>query len=189
MSSIHKILMVGFLMVFSNLGKAQDKPIVRPGLLKATANIGAGVLLKPTAMTLYINGDLEGYISKRVSLRGDFSYYFGTQKKDKILKMNHSLFFGFSYHFPKGKFDPFIGFQPGMSFVQGWVDDNTPAKIKAVPVASVLGGFHYYVAKYFNFYLAVRYVGGRYIANTEMPTSLHEFRFMLGLGFNLNLIK
>lgn len=182
------------LLLCANLANtfAQDKgeDIIRGGLIKVAGNIGPGFLLKPSFTALYVSCDAEGYLNKRVSIRGDLSFYVGSPQRINHLAHNHSLFFGMSYHLPFKKLDPFIGLQPGVSIVQGYKDDGvTLATTNAVPVISAITGFHYYIGRFFHFYAAVRFVAGNYFREASTPIGMTEFRVMVGLGFNINVVK
>lgn len=171
--------------------------IIRKGLLRAQGTITPAVMLNDGALNIYLHGDADFFVHRRVSIRGD-GYYFLDTQGDGDLKMNHGLFFGANYHFPAGsRFDPYIGLQPGASYVKAskvmpWGEDGADIDVTStgniVPNISVAAGFNFYVWKYLHFQVMTRYVHGRH-AVPWGSRSLDEFRFSLGLGWNVNTIK
>jgi len=193
------ILCLLFILSFGWNATAQrvltGEEIIRGGLVKCSGNIGPGFLVKPTPSTsaltaLYVSGDLEVYLSRRVSIRGDLSFYVGAQQRVKVLAHNHSMFFGLSYHMPFKKADFFLGLQPGATIAQGYQDDGESlSTVRVLPVISALGGCQLYFSRFFHFYVATRFVAGTYFGEASSPVNLTEFRILAGMGFNINMVK
>ena len=186
-----KILILTSLLFLGMSLKAQeDKVDKKDGMLRATAGIEPGVLLNSGNLTSYISGLLEYHLQEKVSVRGDVSIYFNL--KDSPLLANHGLYFGAMYHFSnKAIVDPYIGLQPGIQLSRVSYLDNLgigpqSSNFRVLPVASIIGGFNFYVSRFFNFYISSRAVFGTFSgggAPLSMP--LHELRINFGLGFNL----
>jgi hypothetical protein len=100
-----------------NRPELTGKDILRKGLVRAQVTISPGWTIADGNTNLYLQGDMEYFLQDKVSLKGDISYFIATVG-DGYLKHNHSLFFGAQYHFPVKRFDPYIGFHPGVSLVQ-----------------------------------------------------------------------
>lgn len=194
-----------FLMLVTTLafGQKQNKPepagkdIIRRGLLRAQMTIAPGWTIADGKTNMYLQGDMEFHLQDRVSLKGDVSYFIDTQGSGN-LKHNHSLFFGMQYHFPIKRFDPYIGFHPGLSLIQlKNPDRGTPelpvefpvSTFKASPAISVAAGFNFYVWKYLHFMTNLKYVHATHPAEWGTNYALDELRISFGLGWNVNTIK
>ncbi len=187
------------LTVMTASAQQNEQPdIIRKGLLRAQGTITPAVMLNDGALTMYLVGDMDFYLSRRVSVRADGYYFLDTQRGGGLLH-NHGVFFGMNYHFPVkgGRFDPYIGLQPGASYVQvrytgdpSDLDVLLPSRSRAtlLPNISASAGFNFYIWKYMHFQVMARYVHGNHAAPWgNYP--LDEFRFSLGLGWNVNTIK
>ena len=170
--------------------------IIRKGLLRAQGTISPAWTLADGNTNIYLQGDMEYFASRRVSIKGDMAYFLDTQG-DGYLKMNHSLFFGAQYHFPIKRFDPYIGLHPGASLIQVrnpnvGTSENPVAsvsKMKVAPAISETAGFNFYVWKYIHFLGKVTYVNARHSTEWGTTYALDEFRIAFGLGWNVNVMK
>jgi len=171
---------------------AQSKKIDRTHLISASATFSPAFFLKGGVSSNYINGFLEYYPQANVSLKGE-TYFFLKPSEGKAhpLKQNTGIVFGGLYHFTKnGAFDPYVGFQPGVSFVTYYPDLNGQIQYlgllqnEIVPVFSMSIGANYYVSRYFNFFGSIRYVSANGAQTETYFTDLSEIRFSFGLGFN-----
>lgn len=184
-------------------GQKRNRPeltgqdIIRKGLVRAQGTISPGWTIADGNTNLYLQGDMEYFLQDKVTLKGDISYFIGTVG-DGYLKHNHSLFFGAQYHFPVKRFDPYIGFHPGVSFVQATNPiASTPeidvtyseSVMKASPAISVATGFNFYVWRYIHFMANVKYVHAKHATEWGTNYALDEFRISFGLGWNVNMIK
>ena len=105
----------------------------------------------------------------------------------------HNIFLGPNYHFLDHKrVDLYAGIHPGLtlfsapefSFVQEWGENVTiPQTYALEPTVSLHGGAAYY-ARFFHAFVQARYVVGRH-DSFQYSGKFNEFRFALGLGFNL----
>lgn len=171
--------------------------IIRKGLVRAQMTISPGWTIADGNTNLYLQGDMECYLQDKVSLKGDISYFIDTQGKG-YLKHNHSLFFGMQYHFPIKRFDPYVGFHPGISLIQAKNPDQGTVEVpvaypvsnmKASPAISVATGFNFYVWRYIHFMANLKYIHAKHPTEWGKNHGLDEFRISFGLGWNVNMIK
>jgi len=198
MNYINKILLLIVVVMLSfsfNAAAQEDKLAKKDGLLRVTAGVEPGILLKQGVLTTYISGLLEYHVEERISVRGDISLHINMQE-NAFLSDNHGLYFGAAYHFTnKTLIDPYAGFQSGVHLTRVRYIDNIGegpylSKFKLVPVASVIGGVNFYVSRFFNFYVATRGVFGTFLgAKAPISVPLGEWRVTFGLGFNIGLKK
>lgn len=182
--------LVLFLSVMAGKTSAQDPTIIRKGLIRAQLTISPSYMFSDQRSYFYLHGNLEGYVSDRISLAGEGYYYLGDLSTGKSpIDYNHSAFFGAAYHFTKKNNDLYIGLQPGLSITK--LSDTTnsvsQATLGANPLFSPVIGYNFYVNKVFHFFIQSRLVLGEH--NYDKPKNLSEFRFSAGLGFNINTIK
>lgn len=146
-------------------------------------------LLTENTQTIQLHGYL-GFQQQKIHIRGDGFYYLGAFGDRPRFEINHQLYAGAFYHFTETKFQPYVGFQPGIAIARSseyetLIDPNTgetEAKIATSPVGSAIGGFSYYGDKLFFLFVEARYIFGKHKANTH-PVFLDEMRFSFGLGF------
>lgn len=169
--------------------KAQHE-VIRPGLLKAMATISPSKMFGYNESYFYLHGNLEGYLSKKVSVAGEGYMFLGEQTNAiHSFQFNHNLFFGMSYHVTKGNGDLYLGIQPGVAISKLNTDSvKVPvAHVGTNPVFSAIAGYNYFVGKYFNFFVQTRFIAGEH--NYDKHKTLSEIRFSAGLGFNINTLK
>ena len=173
---------------------SQEENLVRDGLLRAQGTFSFGKFSDIEQNGLYIHGNLEYYVNEKISARGDLFYYL-KPNNESILELNHQLFSGGSYHIPtNSNFNPYIGFQPGLSITElsapvyilpVGVPPPTP-RASVSPLISGVLGFNYYANDWFHLFADMRYVYGNHLSNIAPEVSLNEIRFSFGLGFNIN---
>jgi hypothetical protein len=164
------------------------------GLINASATISPGFLLnRGGATTMSIHGFLEFFPEDKISLRGDGFYFVGEQKKPAALYQNSTLKFGGFYHTAKNRFDAYIGFQPGVNFVQPVGQDingnDFYYTFKIAPVISGVAGMNYHFGKLFNMFLETTYIRGRYLGDGFTSIDISEIRISAGLGFQISTRK
>lgn len=202
--SIAAILTLLLVFLISTLAMGQKNriepdgdDIIRKGLLRAQGTISPGWTISDGKTNLYLQGDMEYFASRRVSIKGDISYFLDTQGSGNLMH-NHSLFFGAQYHFPIKRFDPYIGFHPGASLIQmrnpnsGTVENpvvQLQSKMKVSPAVSVTTGFNFYVWKYIHFLGKLTYVHAKHPTEWGTTYALNEFRIAFGLGWNVNMMR
>jgi hypothetical protein len=190
MEKIKKLAFLFFLFMMIGKTNAQETPIIRKGLLRVQGTICPAYLISEKESTFYLHGNLEGYVSPKISFAGEVYYSLGNPSgNNSIFEFNHSLFFGSSYHFTKKNNDLYIGIQPGLSFTKNAASEENfgPTQMGVNPLLSSLIGYNFYVNKFFHFFLQSRVVFGQH--NFDVRRDLSEFRFSAGLGFNINALK
>lgn len=166
----------------------------RKGCIRTQGNFSGGYLFGQKTASAYLNGDVDVFVDDRVGITGSAFYSFALNRNNQTgLKANHAVFFGINYHFLKPqRFDPFIGFTPGMGLVQAAYKDGDVLKrtpYAAVPLLSATIGFNYYVGSIFNFFAKVQGVTGHVVSTMPSAMRLDELKFMAGLGWNLRMWK
>lgn len=144
--------------------------------------------LTENTQTIQLHGYL-GFQQNKIHIRGDGFYYLGAFGDRPRFDMNHQVYAGAFYHFTETKFQPYIGFQPGIAIARSSeyltydaATGETQAKVATNPVGSAIGGFTYYGEKLFFLFLEGRYIFGKHKSNAT-PVFLDEMRFSFGLGF------
>jgi hypothetical protein len=132
---------------------------------KGTLAIGSPTTYRGTNM--YISGSLEYYLEDNISFRGGIWMFIGTSGAEDIFAKNSSLFTGFYYHFKtKNNIDPFIGFEPGISWTQLKRSEDVssyPYNISTYsqsisPVTSIATGINYYATNWVHLFIEAKYV-------------------------------
>lgn len=168
---------------------AQDKPIVRKGLIRAQLTISPATMLDYSESPFYFHGTLEGYLNKKTSLVGESYFHLGNISGETTLfDFNHSTFFGGSYHIAQDNSSLYIGLQPGVSIARIRTQEGQERGTLGVsPLFSTVVGFNFFVHRFFHFFVQSRLVLGQHLHNEAV--SLNELRISAGLGINLNTFK
>lgn len=189
------------------------KPYKYHHIIRCGLSFAPGFMFKQDQVNFYVSGDLEYYISPRISILSTTYYFLNSNMpgsvKDSllnggigpVLKMNHKNFTGFRFHLLRDKmFDPFIGFQPGFAICQtndNYYDEGIrtngliyspprrDTRISFDPMASIDFGFNIYAIKFFHLFVNGRYAMGRHLGGFS-PYSLNELSVSFGLGLNAN---
>jgi hypothetical protein len=165
-----------------------DSTFIRQGLLKGTATISPAFMLQHSVENIYVNGELEYFTEKNISIRGDAYWYLSEQQKPPMLNQNSFIAAGALYHIPKNDFDYFIGFQPAVSLVKPNNNDSLSDfnySLKFCPTITFITGITYYVGDYFNFFLNLRFTKSRYFGYNNSVLNLDQLIISGGLGFNI----
>lgn len=185
---VTKIALLFLLILNCFFIKAQENnAFVDKGLLKATATISPGFMLNHNYTNIYLSGELEYFLEKNISIRGDGLWYLDSQNDIPLLKQNSLVYFGALYHFSKKKHDLFIGLQPGFSITQ---PNNFDSLAKSYPIQinpsiSLIAGYTFYVWDYCNFFINARYHNTKHINIVNSPLKLDEIIISAGLGFQI----
>ncbi len=168
-----------------------------PGLFLFRGSLAVGGMTKLDVKNVFIEGNVEYFLDRRVSIRGD-GYFFANHTGDyKPFKIHHSLFTGAMFHkFTKGDFDPYVGIEVGINYAQATdpylggtgsiaVVPVEEATKTASPLFSPLIGFNYFGGKFFHITMHARYIMGNFMDNYN-SVSLGEWRISFGLGFNIS---
>jgi hypothetical protein len=172
-------------------GMAQREDYIRPGLLKASATISPGWMLNKPELNYNVSGFLEGYLEKKLSLRGETHYFVDGKNDVPFYKFNSRTFFGVLYHVNKNNLDGHVGFMPGVSFIQVNGDLNSSGKnpVHVVPSFSANIGLTFYVWKFCHFFANATYVHSTINGLKDVDGRSDEFMISAGLGFNVNMLK
>src|SRR4051812_869033 len=108
----------------------------RKGCVRTQGNLAGGYLFKQKQPSAYVNGDIDLFLDDRVAFAGSLWCSFALNRKNETgIKANHAVFGGINYHFLKPKrWDPFIGFTPGLGLVQ--VAYRQADELKRTPYAA-----------------------------------------------------
>lgn len=187
-----KCLLVISCLLLGNSIFAQEEIIIDKRLIRAQLTISPSKMLDFNESRFYLHGNLEGYVSKKVSISGETYFDLGSLTEDQnSFDFNHKLFFGTNYHFTKGNSDFYLGIQPGVAITKLniptilTVGESTKTGVN--PLFSLPIGYNFYVNRFFHFFLQSRFILGQH--NYDASVSLNEFVFSAGLGFNVNSIK
>jgi hypothetical protein len=175
--------------LIQNTVSAQDKPIVRKGLIRAQLTISPATMLDYSESPFYFHGTLEGYLNKKTSLVGESYFYLGNiSGESTVFDFNHSIFFGGSYHIAQDNGSLYIGLQPGVSFARIITQSGQErGKLGVNPLFSTVVRYSFFVHRVFHFFVQSRLVLGQHLHNEAV--SLNELRVSAGLGINLNTFK
>lgn len=169
---------------------AQDAPITRAGLVRAQLTISPSYSFSDQESYFYLHGNLEGYLSDRLSLSGEAYYGLGnTASGSYPFLHNHSGFFGASWHYVKNSNDLYVGLQPGLAFTRLDESENNmkPTSSGINPLFSAVAGYNFYVSRVFHFFVQSRLILGEH--TYDVAWDLSELRLSAGLGFNINTLK
>lgn len=174
--------------------QAQDESLPKTyypnkGVIAATATFMPSFQLFNNFQNYYVDGFCEFFPSRRFSVRGDvMALAVSTSDDARRLLHNHRIVYGALYHIPIKNFDPYIGIQPGIALVQSSYNTTggtTKSKVGVAPVLTAMLGARYFVGKFFNFFLEVRYAHSRHFAPDGI-FKLDEISLAAGLGFNID---
>lgn len=166
----------------------------RKGCIRAQGNLAGGYLFAPKQVSGYLTGDVDVFVDSRVSVTGQAWYSFALSNNNKPgIKANHAVFFGANYHPVKtGRWDPYIGFTPGVGIVQAtYRNGEALAKTSyaPVPLISAQIGCNFYVGWLMHFFAKVQGVSGQFFKDTPTTYRLEEIKISAGLGWNIRAWK
>lgn len=165
-------------------GQTEDGSVLRSGLLRSQGTFSFGKLPKIKETGIYLHGNLEYYLNSNLSLRGDVFYHLKSDEFS-IIKKNHQLFSGISYHIKLGRnLNPYIGVEPGVGLTEAANYNYIKQSRSITFLYSSVIGFNYYAEDWFHIFVDARFLGGTHKAETEI--NINEIRFSFGLGFNIN---
>lgn len=185
-----KLMFLSLLLCVQGL-YAQGMPGSRKGLIRAQANLAGGYRFPQKNFAAYLAGDLDVYLSERVSVGGEVWY--SLPLNDGPLRQNHAVFAGFSYHpLRQGAWDPFIGFSPGLALCKIVYEDasgrhSTP--LSPAPLLGITGGCNWYLGSIFHLFVRLRWAQGQLMGDAPFRTPLQELKISGGLGWNIRSKK
>ncbi len=191
--SIRLLLLLLSALTFSNVS-AQKIWEQRKGCVRAQGNLAPGYLFSQKTASAYVTGDMDLFFDNRVSFTGSAWGSFALNHKNLTgIKANHAVFGGLNYHFLKaGRFDPYVGFTPGLGIVQVAYKDGEEIKrtpYAPVPLVSASLGCNYYIGWIFHVFVKVQGVSGQVFSTLPAPVRLDELKITAGLGWNIRLWK
>lgn len=189
-----KIIIIILGLVLTAFSSAQSITEDRTGYARAQGNIAVGYLFAEKQPAAYITGDCDVFIKNQISISGALWVFVPVSRNPLGIKANHSLMWGFNYHFMKsGRADPYIGLTPGVSLVRvaysGSEGTVEKTQYDMAPLISMGGGCNYYVGSVFHFFIKAQGVIGEYFGNAPQPTPLYELKITAGFGLNARLWK
>lgn len=190
MEKIKSLFVIALLVGSFPFAKAQDSTIIRKGLIRAQLTLSPSYAFAEKQSYFYLHGNLEAYLSDKLSVVGDsYSSLGAVSSNNTLFDFKHSGFFGTNFHFTKNTNDFYLGFQPGLSYAQLSPAENNLTETKAGinPLLSAVVGYNFFINKFFHFFIQTRIITGQH--NYDVNKDLTEFYFSAGLGFNVNAIK
>lgn len=151
----------------------------RQGLLQGTASLYPARMLNHTVMNNYVGGHLNYYVDDHYSFRGDIFGYIDAQGDQKYLDRHIQLQAGLMRHFPVKRWDPFVGFQAGLSALEL---QSSPESFLQ-PVFGLTTGVSFSVSRYFYFYAECSY---HHMNDPVVRSPLDQLFVTGGLGFQLS---
>jgi hypothetical protein len=159
-----------------------------PGLLRGSLTYSIGTMPSISVTNAYLTGNLEYYPDDKMSVRGDLYYFFNSLNNSKIIKQNHQLYFGALYNFPlHSNFNPFIGIQPGVAYIQLYPVYGSDDPVTFSPLASAIVGFNFFGEKWFHLSVNIRYAVGKHLDQLTL-FNINELSFAFGLGLDLDVL-
>lgn len=178
--------------IFAQAQIDASQQIERHQMWSANASFTPSYMFRQNTVQYYLQGSLSYFVRPQISIQGDAAFSFRQNNQQSFIPLKyHSGFLGACYHFTKnGNLDPYVGFQSGFSYLERTYSTiiGNPWTItfaEIIPNVSLLGGFNFYVNRYFNIFVNLRYVYGQPSKSIQSKDGLHEIRFAFGLGFNL----
>ena len=189
-----KAITIVIIVLISCQASAQKIWDERRGCVSSQGNLAPGYIFGQKAVMAYVNGDVELFLDDRFAFTGGAWASFTTSDKSQTgIKVNDAVFWGLNYHFLKpGRFDPFVGFTPGVGLVRAAYRSGETIKMTPYSIAPLAGltvGCNYYVGSIFHFFVKVEGVTGEMFSTLPAPKRLDEIKFMAGLGYNLRMWK
>lgn len=186
---VKSILIVACLMSFCLCG--QNEVYIRPGLIRSSLTISPSWMLNKPEFNYYLSGFVEGFVEKKLSLRGETHYFVDGKNEIPFLKFNSATYFGVLYHVSQNNTDAHIGFMPGLSIIK--INDvnetYNQSKTHIVPSFSVNAGATFYIWKYCHFFANISYIHASIRGRRESIGRADELMVSAGLGFNINAQK
>lgn len=174
-----------FSLLVSGTSIAQDE-YIQPGMLAASITIAPSSMLNHRESNIYFTGFAEYFLDKKLSFRSDTYLFMDSQNENGLLKDGFRSYFGMAYHFNKGNWDGYVGYQPGVTLMNATLSTN---QARLNPSAAFRVGTSYYVWKYFHFFANLTYVRSKLMGYPNGSIQTDELIFAAGLGFQLQTRK
>ena len=184
-NSVVILLWMLFLPLFI-AAQGKKKSFIQRDMFSCGAGAAGGILVSHPVQDIYINGSVEYFMERRVSVKIDGFLFMPDYNFEGQLQKNSSILIGAAYHFPYKRWDTYLSLQPGLAF-PGLSSSNTAIPVEAgvEPILAMNGGLSYYFLNNLHVYACIGYVHGTYFP--ESPESFHltEIRVATGIGFNV----
>jgi hypothetical protein len=175
-------------------GQEVDGQYIDRGLFRMQGNLSFAKSLTSASTNMYLTGDLDYFIDRKISVRGAANYFIGSFGRQELFDQKHTGFAGFSYHIgTSGNIDPYVGLMPGFAFSRltaegAGITEGGPVAATLSwtfnPLLSAHVGVNYYASKYFNFFVHLQYVTGSHFSNVP-AVAMDELAVSFGLGYML----
>lgn len=186
MEKTKAVILFLFAMLFAEAALAQygARPFVQKRLMNMSAGLTGGVMIFNPVQDVYFNGSFSYCIEQQIGIRTDLYVFIPDPSYKGQLDNNSSILIGPEFHFPAGRFDMSLMFEPGISFsyLEGGAADK---QTQAEPVFQFSMGFYYYILQNFHVLASVGYLHGNYFLENNDPFRLDELRVTAGLGVNI----
>src|SRR6185295_17858951 len=120
----------------------------------------------------------------QIGVRTDLEVFLPDYNFEGQLQKNSCLLVGPEFHFPFGRFDLSLIFEPGVAFTY-LKDGAADKKTQTEPVFTMSLGFYYYLFRNFHVFTSAGYLHGNYFLENTDPFRLDEIRITGGLGINI----
>ncbi|MEO6166716.1 MAG: hypothetical protein ABIO46_06325 [Chitinophagales bacterium] len=166
--------------------QGRKKSFVQKDMFSFGGGVAGGILVSHPIQDVYLNGSVEYFMERRVSVKIDAFWFLPDYNFEGQLQKNTSLLMGAGWHFPYLRWDTYISLQPGVAF-PGLSSGNTALKVKTgiEPVLAANGGVSYYIGNNLHAYASIGYVHGNYYPESPEIFHLDEIRVAAGIGFNV----
>lgn len=160
---------------------------IQPGLLVGELTFSPATMLNRNTQNFYLSGNLEYYVDKKVSFKGQSHLFLNGNDASSIFKSRVNTYFGAMYHFNSDNWDQHIGFSPGLTVTTSEIDDLNGNRYPTMisPSFALEVGTTYYVWKYFNFFARVSYLNSKLSGTHLLNQRTDELLISAGLGFQV----
>jgi len=180
------------LCISSSAQEPEDSTFVRPGLVRAFGCFAFDYRMNQKVWDYSLHGFAEYFPEKNISVMGELYYYLDSNTDFPLIRKQLSIVSGFAYHWPKKRFDPYVGISAMGNLCNSQVmTDSGTVLMHDVsgsdfnPGLILSGGMNLYVWKYLNFFVQVRYKR-TFIYSPIQITNMDAFSISYGLGINFN---
>jgi hypothetical protein len=182
-----KTLILMLALLFTRAAEAQQMgraPFMHRGLMNMQIGLTPGIMVFNQVQDIYFNGSFSYLMESQIAVRTDLYLFLPDYNFEGQLLKNSSFLLGPEFHFPFGRFDISMLFEPGVAFpyLKGGSADG---KSQAAPVLNLGLGFYYYFFQNFHVFTTVNYLHGNYFLENTDPFRLDEIRITAGWGINI----
>lgn len=188
---VRKIIISALLLACIGAEAQKSAEIINYHPLKFNINLSQSFMLKHSDKDLYLDGYIEYYLDKNISVKGNCIWMIDNRKSNSVLDKNLMILFGAGIHYPYKNHDFYVNIQPGISYTQPKAlsesSQTFPARI--MPTLFLGANYTLFFAKYCNFFLSAQYNISRYRGYSTSSLNLDYIALSGGLGFQIPLKK